>query len=165
MGLPFIDPRSLGLTLSTPQVDALFFLLGSFVVASLSDLRHLSAQREFAEVWAVISGLLLILDVWNHQFNLDLDFGIKWGLVIALAILSFEKVGLLFRLAPADVLAIAAAASLLSASLVIVFAVVLKLVSWPAERVLAKKGSAYPFLPVVTLATIAVLALGSAFAG
>ena len=33
------------------QPLGLAFLLGSFTVATLSDLRRLSAQREFVEVW------------------------------------------------------------------------------------------------------------------
>jgi hypothetical protein len=156
----FVDPHAVGLSLSATQVDALFFLLGSFVVASLSDLRHLSAQREFAEVWGAMIVVLLGIDLWQHTFELDTAFFFRWALVFFLALFSFGRTGLLFKLAAADVLAVCAAASLLSPVLIVVFAIVLKIVSLPASRALAKKGGVYPFLPVVTIATLLVLALG-----
>ena len=39
--------------LDTPHAYGLFFLLGSFTVASLSDLRRMSAQSEFLHVWVL----------------------------------------------------------------------------------------------------------------
>src|ERR1043166_9348491 len=46
-----VEVGSLSLVLSHWQQLGLAFLLGSFAVATWSDLKHLSAQREFLEVW------------------------------------------------------------------------------------------------------------------
>ncbi len=150
------------LQLSSWQQLGLAFLLGSFTVATLSDLKHLSAQREFLEVW-----LLFLLGVLGFELY-DLHAGradpttlaLKWGLIAVLSVLSLAKVGLLFRLAIADVAALAAAACLLPPVLILLFYGLAKLLSWPAARVLWSGRPVYPFMPVVSLATLAVLAVG-----
>ena len=76
------------------------------------------------------------------------------------SILSVSRVGVLFRLAPADVAALAAAASLLSPGLVILFYALARVLAWLACPFLAGGRSVWPFMPVVTLATLAVLVLG-----
>ena len=51
-----IDPLTTSLTTVadiTLQTYGLVFLLGSLTVASLSDLRRLAAQKDFAEVWGL----------------------------------------------------------------------------------------------------------------
>ncbi len=52
----------LGLQLSHWQQLGLAFLLGSFAVATWSDLKYLAAQREFLEVWLVFLVVVLIHD-------------------------------------------------------------------------------------------------------
>jgi hypothetical protein len=37
------------------QLDALYFVLGSYAVATLSDLKRMSAQSEFVSIWAIIT--------------------------------------------------------------------------------------------------------------
>ncbi|HVL47163.1 MAG TPA: hypothetical protein VM889_01245 [Candidatus Thermoplasmatota archaeon] len=145
------------LELSQYEVYGLFFLLGSFVVASVSDLKHLSAQREFMDVWIAVAVILFILDLANANWRPDAPFLVKWGLVILLSLLSWQRVGLVFRLAPADVAACAAAAALLSPLLILLFFMVMKVLSWPLGPLLARGRNVYPFMPVVTLGVVAVL--------
>src|SRR5262245_27729070 len=108
-----VDPS---LTLSSWQQFGLAFLLGSFVVATLSDLKHLSAQQEFVEVWILfLVGMLGFQAYEYHEGSVEGEFlAIKWGLIVLFSVLSYRSVGVLFRLAPGDVAALAAAASLLS---------------------------------------------------
>jgi hypothetical protein len=164
MSLPTWLPDWLtpALELERTQQFGLAFLLGSFAVASWSDLKRLSAQREFVEIWLVFTLVMLGHDVWSVNVGgMPLErVGVKWGLIILASILSVSWVGVLFRLAPADVAALAAAASLLSPGLVILFYALARVLAWLARPVLAGGGSAWPFMPVVTLATLAVLALG-----
>lgn len=145
--------------LSSTQVYALFFLLGSFAVAALSDIKHLAAQREFLEVWAIFTAAIFAIELWDRDWSPDGYFWIKWALITAVSVASLDKVGWLFRLAVGDVLAMAAAMSLLSPLLIAVFVVALKLASWPLSKITAR-GNAYPFLPVVAVGTIGILAFG-----
>lgn len=149
----------LALDLSSMQVYALFFLLGSFTVAALSDVKHLSAQREFVEVWGIFTAVLLLVHLWDLEWSPDVAFWVKWGLLTLVCVASIDRVGWLFRLAPGDVFAMAAAMSLLSPVLIVVFVVALKLASWPVMKLTAR-GNAYPFLPVITVGTMGILGLG-----
>lgn len=143
--------------LSRWEAYGLFFLLGSFVVASLSDLKHMSAQREFMDVWWGFAVLLLVLQFWLADFDPSGPLITKWVLVALLCVLSHQAVGLWLRLATADVAACAAASMLLAPGLVLAFFLLLKLFAWPASKLLGRGKSAYPFLPVVTLVTVAFL--------
>ena len=143
------------------QPLGLAFLLGSFTVATLSDLRRLSAQREFVEVWwlfalavAVCDGLSLKNDTGDTWL-----LALKWGLIVALSVASWIKVGWLFSLAPGDVAALAAAASLLPWWGVPTYYAIAKVLSWGMAPLLSRGRVFYPFMPVVSLATIVVLAL------
>lgn len=147
------------LQLSSTQVYALFFLLGSFAVAALSDIKHLAAQREFLEVWGVFALVLFVVELWGLDWEPSGYFVIKWALILGVCVASLDKVGWLFRLAVGDVLAMAAAMSLLSPLLIVVFVVALKVASWPIGKLTAR-GNAYPFLPVVLVGTIGILGLG-----
>lgn len=155
---PFLD--LLALDLSRFEVYGLFFLLGSFAVATLSDIKHMSAQREFMDVWWAVALVLLGIQLWQVGFEPDLALLVKWGLVLVFGILSHRLVGLWLRLATADVAACVAAAMLLSPGLVVVYFLLLKLLAWPMSRMLARGKPAYPFMPVITLATVALLAGG-----
>ncbi|HET6403721.1 MAG TPA: hypothetical protein VFH78_03680 [Candidatus Thermoplasmatota archaeon] len=148
------------LDLSRWEVYGLFFLLGSFAVATLSDIKHMAAQREFMDVWWAVALVLLGIQVWQSELDPAPPLLAKWVLVALFGVLSHRAVGLWLRLATADVAACVAAAMLLPAGLVLAFFLLLKLLSWPAAKLLARGKPAYPFMPVVTLATVAVLALG-----
>jgi hypothetical protein len=123
----------------------------------------MSAQSEFVEVWGAILVAFVLLDLNRTGFVADTIFMTKWGLIAALSILSWEKIGVLFKVAPADVFAMAATASLLSPLLIIAFYVVTKLVSIPLGRVLSGGRSSYPFLPVALISTATVLSAAFAF--
>ena len=60
---------TLSLDLLWWQQLGLAFLLGSFAVATLSDLRHLSAQREFPEIWVLITLAALGLDLYEISYR------------------------------------------------------------------------------------------------
>ncbi len=143
------------------------FVLGNFATATLSDLRHMSAQHEFVTTWELI---LLALVVYDVIINLDalmagelvLSLALKYGLIVAFCLLSHERIGVLFRLATGDVVALACASALLSPILVILFFVLVKLFDLLEAPLLRRVGAdgAYPFMPVVFSALSGVLALG-----
>jgi len=145
--------------LSRWEVYGLFFLLGSFFVASLSDIKHLSAQREFMDVWWAFAAVLLVLQFYLSEWSPSGPLIVKWVLVIIFGTLSHQLVGLWLRLATADVAACVAAAMLMPPGLVLAFFLALKLISWPAAKLLSRGKNTYPFLPVVTLATLVFVAI------
>jgi hypothetical protein len=149
------------LELAPMQQFGLAFLLGSFTVATWSDLKRLSAQREFVEIWLLFALAMFGHDAWRAQGGAVpwVRVGVKWGLIGLASLLSLRAVGVLFRLAPADVAALAAAASLLSPGLIVLFYAVARVLAVVARPLLARGRPAWPFMPVVTLATFAVLAL------
>ncbi|MBI5000921.1 MAG: hypothetical protein HZB92_05265 [Euryarchaeota archaeon] len=152
----------LTLSLSQFQLYALVFLLGSFAVASLSDLRRMSAQREFLEIWLLAALVVVAYDVYialtGGAWLVPL---VKWVIVAVLAACSHRSVGALFSLAIGDVCAIVAVAGLLSPVLVIVFFVALKISDLGMRPFLRLKGGggAYPFMPVVLIGTLVMIAL------
>lgn len=147
----------LSFDLTEPRLYALFFLLGSFVVATVSDIKHLAAQREFLEVWVAFTVIVFGLDLWQAGFEPQPWIVVKWAVIVMFSALCWEKVGPWLHLAIGDVAACAAAASLLPAGLVLAFYIVLKITSIPAASILARGRSHYPFMPVVTFATLALL--------
>lgn len=143
---------------------ALFFLLGSFTVSGLSDLRRMSAQREFLEVWVLVAVVLLALDAWRANGGGEdawLLFGTKWLLVLLIAVVSWERTGFVHRLAAGDVWAIVAVSALFTPLFIVVFFALV----WVADRILRPvlrtfgRGGAYPFIPVVLVATVATIGL------
>jgi hypothetical protein len=150
------------LVLAPWQQLGLAFLLGSFTVATLSDIKRLTAQREFLEVWVIFLLGVLAFEIYDVRVG-KLDSSIvwvKWGLIALLSFFSFERIGVLFRLAKADVAALAAAASLLTPILVLVFYGLAKIIAWVMQRIFWPNRTSWPFLPVVSLATVAVMVLG-----
>jgi hypothetical protein len=151
-------------TLESWQQLGLAFLLGSFAVATWSDLKRLSAQREFLEIWLAFLAGMLAFDVYEVRVRASAPWqvtALKWGLIVAFSLFSFERLPLpyrLFRLAPADVAALAATASLLNPVLIVLFYAAAKLLSKVIGPLL-KRGKYYPFMPVVSLATVGVLGL------
>jgi len=153
----------LSIHLAAAQIYGLFFLLGTFTVASLSDLKRLSAQREFLEVWL---GFILIMFLYDVYTKSDPNIlALKWILIAGFAVLSSRKVGKIFSLAKADVAAISAAAALLNPFYIVIYYIVLYLTDKVLAPVLSGKfrglkKKAYPFLPVVLVATLFVLLIG-----
>ena len=143
--------------LSPWEVYGLFFLMGSFVVATLSDVKHMSAQREFMDVWWAFAALILGVQLYASDFAPQAPFFVKWALVIVLGALCHRLVGAWLRLATADVAACVAAASLFPPLLVLAYFALLKLLAWPAAKLLARGKPAYPFMPVVTVATLLLI--------
>ena len=156
------ETLTLALSLSHWQQLGLAFLLGSFAVATWSDLKYLAAQREFLEVWLFFLVAVLIHDAVQVRLGRfeTTTVLVKWGLIAALSVLSLQQVGALFRLAPGDVAALAAAASLLPPALVVALFAAAKGLSLLLAGVLSRGRPFYPFMPVVSLATLAVLVLG-----
>ena len=148
------------LDLSRWEVYGLFFLLGSFAVETLSDVKLMSSQREFMDVWWAVAAILLAIQIWQSQLAPSGPMVAKWVLVALFGVLSHRRVGLWLRLATADVAACVAAAMLLSPGLVLAFFLLLKLLAWPMSKMLARGKPAYPFMPVITLATLAILTIG-----
>lgn len=163
---PWLDEAlRFSLELGQWRTLGLAFLLGSFTVATLSDLKRLSAQREFFEVWVVFTLGVLAYDVAQsgmRDWALWQTVALKWGIIAGLGLLSWQRVGPIFRLARADVFACTAAAALLTPLLVLLFWVVLKVLALVLQPVLARGRPYWPFMPVVTGAVIVVLAAGYA---
>jgi hypothetical protein len=159
--MPWTD--YLAYTFPEATLFALFFLLGSQAVAGLSDLRRMSAQREFMEIWILFVFVVLAIDIWriwHHGADWLLHL-VKWGLVATVGILSWHPVGVLFKLARGDVWAIVAVACLFNPLFILIYVVALKLsdlILRPALRAFGA-GSAYPFIPVVTVATLITVGL------
>ena len=139
----------------------LAFLLGSYSVATLSDLKRMSAQSEFVSIWAIIAIGLFVIDVYLmgiDELRWELFVG-KWLIIVAFSLLSHERVGPLFHLATGDVVAIMAAAALFAPVMVVVFYVLLKVVDVLMAPALMSFGSknVYPFMPVVFMTTVVVI--------
>ena len=149
--------------LSQWEVYGLFFLLGSFAVATLSDIKHMSAQKEFMDVWWAVAAILFGVQLWQSDLRPSAPLITKWILVALFGLLCHRAIGLWLRLATADVAACVAAAMLLSPGLVIAYFLLLKVLAWPLSKVLARGKPAYPFMPVITLATVALLAVAFLF--
>ena len=143
------------------QLYGLAFLLGSYSVATLSDLKRMSAQSEFVSVWAIIAIGLFVIDVYlvgTDKVLVDM-FAVKWVLIVIFSVLCHERVGVIFRLATGDVVAIMATAAILAPIGVVIYYVLLKVVDIITRPVWRSFGteSAYPFMPVIFLGTIVVL--------
>lgn len=150
------------LTLARFQLYGLIFLLGSFSVATLSDLKHMSAQREFTEIWALFFLSFLGYDIYiGYTQGADWILYAKWGLIGLFAIAGFT--GVLFNVALGDMFASLAVVALLPPPFILFFILALKifqLVLGPFLKVGFGKKRSYPFLPVVSAATVSTLILG-----
>jgi hypothetical protein len=105
---------------------------------------------------------MLVFDMydWHQGDDGGRMLAIKWGLILVLSLLSLKWVGILFRLALGDVAALAAAASLLTPLLIVILYVAAKGIAVVFGPMLGRGRMYYPFMPVVSLATLVVLALG-----
>ena len=149
--------------MTTAQFYGLFFLLGTFAVAALSDLKKLAAQREFFEVWLVFILAMFFYDVYTKS---DTNiFVLKWILIFAFAALSSRETGVIFSLEIADIAAISATAALLNPFYIVVYYIAL----WITNRILTPvlsgalsglKKKEYPFMPIVFTSTAIVILVG-----
>lgn len=150
--------EGLYLEMSTYQIYALFFLLGSLVVSSISDLKNTAAQKEFFHFWILFTGVMFVVDLYpklvaGQELTM---FAAKWILVAVVCILSSRKVKILFGLAKMDIAAVAAVSSLFSFYTLVIFYALLKIISL-VEKPLLSSGKRYPFLPVVLTSATAIL--------
>ncbi len=142
-----------------PYTYGLFFLLGSFTVASLSDVRRMSAQSEFLHIWMAVVIALFFLDIYQLRDQPMDRFVVKWVAIGFLSVLSSKAVGAFFRLEWGDVSAIAAVCGLLSPLMVLLFFAILKVVDLLMRPFLRHFGheGAYPFMPVVAVTTLVAM--------
>jgi hypothetical protein len=146
--------------LSNLQIYLLFFLLGSFTVATLSDLKHLSAQKEFFQIWILFVLVMLGTDIYHHFYVGEnfIYFFIKWGLILLALPLCFHYLG---KIAWGDVWAKMAACSLFSPFLILIFMVLITLINKLTRFIwkIWRKGNYYPFMPVILLTTLFLLTI------
>ncbi len=150
------------LILAQFQLYGLIFLLGSFSVATLSDLKRMSAQREFTEIWILFFLTFLGYDIYTgYSQGVDWFIFVKWGLIVIFAIAGFT--GALFNIASGDMFACLAVLALLPPFFILFFILTLKisqLLLGPFLKLGFGKKKRYPFLPVVTAATVSTVILG-----
>ncbi len=146
------------LQMSTYQIYALFFLMGSLVVSSISDIKKTAAQKEFFHFWVAFTVLMFVVEIYPMLAGggTSAAFWSKWVLIVVFSLLSWRKTGFVFRLAKMDVAAVAAVSSLFGVYTLVVFYVLLKIVS-VVEGPILSSGDRYPFLPVVLTTTTVVL--------
>jgi len=151
----------LDFTMQPLQLYGLAFLLGSYSVATLSDLKRMSAQSEFVSIWAIITIGLFVIDVYLMGTDKLIwqIWAAKWLIIVVFSVLSHEKVGPYFHLATGDVVAIMATAALLTPVLVVVYYILLKVIDAVMAPALMQFGqkNVYPFMPVIFMTTIVVI--------
>src|SRR5688572_4625009 len=84
---PALSPY-ITIELSRWEIYGLFFLLGSFAVATLSDVKHMSAQREFMDVWFGFAIVLVGIELYQAEFRPDGPLLAKWALILLFGTLS-----------------------------------------------------------------------------
>ncbi len=154
---------SSSLSLSQNQLYALCFLLGSFTVAALSDIKYMKAQKEFPEVWFLSVIVLLILDMLRAKNSDAAVYAFKWAFILSVSLLSYRPIGILFKLEIADVMASAAVMALLTPLFIAVYLIILKVSSLIMAPFLVRlfgKREAYPFMPIVLVATLSTFFVG-----
>jgi hypothetical protein len=141
------------------QTYALIFLAGSLTVSSLSDLRRMAAQADFAEVWAVYAAAMFIADVWGGltgQLSL-MPFALKWAMIAVFTVLATSE--RLSGISTMDAAAVAALLSTLTPAYVLAAILLTLLVNELLQPWLKGYGQAgaYPFLPTVLAVNIIIL--------
>ncbi len=146
--------------ISTIQVYLLWFLLGSFTVATLSDLKRMSAQREFLQIWILFVAAMFTTDLYYHGYlTYDLTYLlVKWGLIIIFLPVYFHYFR---RIAWGDVFAKMSACSLLSPFLIIIFIILVRIIDATTRRLWQKWGNNrfYPFMPVIFFTTLFLIVI------
>ncbi|MBD3262567.1 MAG: hypothetical protein GF334_13015 [Candidatus Altiarchaeales archaeon] len=134
------------------QLYGLIFLFGSYTVSSLSDLRRLAAQTDFAEVWGLYTAIFFLIDAAQAaaQTETITYLTIKWMLILAFAAAT-ASTRIYIRLSLMDVTAITALCATLppiQTITAIILIAALNEILTPILKSLAQTG-AYPFLPIV----------------
>jgi len=147
-------------TINPLQFYGLIFLLGSLTVASLSDLRRMAAQQDFAEVWAGFAILLFLYDTYS-AITLTTPLLIllaKW-LMIVLFAAAATSAKINFNISIMDIAAITALLSLLNPAYIIAALILLLIIGELMQPILRQFGEAgaYPYLPVVLVTTILII--------
>ena len=145
--------------ISAFQLYLLWFLLGSFTVATLSDLKYLSAQKEFLEIWILFTLVMLATDFYNYYYlePNTVYLILKWGLIFIFLPFYFHFIR---RIAWGDISAKMAACSLFPPFLIVVFIILIRIIEsitkvfWIRWR----RGNYYPFMPVIFLTTLILIA-------
>ncbi|MBL7053588.1 hypothetical protein ISS06_00075 [Patescibacteria group bacterium] len=148
--------------ISAIQVYLLWFLLGSFTVATLSDLKYLSAQREFIEIWIIFTIAMLGTDIYYHYYlSANLVYlGIKWGIILIFLPIYFHYIQ---KVARGDVWAKMSACSLLPPFFIIVFIALIGIIDYLTKKIWMRFGRAraYPFMPVIFFTTILLMIIAN----
>lgn len=154
--------KILELILTQPQLYGLVFILGTFSVATLSDLRTMSAQKEFMEVWVLFFLSFLAYDIYiGYTHGADWILYAKWGLIALFIILWIP--GFFFKTAPGDLAACLAVTALLNPLFILLFLLLLKifdLVMRPFLKYGFGNRKSYPFMPVITASTVSTFIVG-----
>lgn len=152
----------ISLTVGMLQLYGLVFLLGSFSVATISDLRRMSAQVEFVEIWSLAVAVFFLMDIYGILvLGIDILNGMlvhKWTMVLIFLFISNWRFGILFRMAKGDLIACVSVLMILPFIVGLMFLVLLKTADFVMRPLLRKfgDGKAYPFIPVVFTATVCV---------
>lgn len=146
------------------QIYLLWFLLGSFTVATLSDLKHMSAQKEFLDVWVIFVISMFASDIYyNIYTNYKIYYLVaKWIIIFAILPILSRTV---LRLAKGDIFAKMAACSLFPPVYAVAYLgieFVIEKITSPLWKLFGKK-TAYPFMPVVYVTLIIMLIIISIF--
>lgn len=146
--------------ISTIQIYLLWFLLGSFTVATLSDIKHLSAQREFLHVWLFFAFVMFITDLYYHYYLTQniVYLAAKWFLIFIIIPVYFKRVQ---KVAWGDILAKMAACSILPPFFVVLFIIIISAIDAITRRMMRVfgVGRAYPFMPAILFTTIILLSI------
>ena len=130
---------------------ALIFMFGTLTVSSLSDLRRMAAQTDFAEVWWVFTGLMFLTDAsLGVMGEMDLIiFTLKYAIIfIYLLIATSTRI---MEISTMDASAQTALFSILNPGYIFI-AILLSLMINELLKPLLKnygENGAYPFLPTV----------------
>ena len=138
----------------------LLFLLGSFTVASLSDLKRMAAQKEFAEIWILFTMVFFGYDFYRLSGEMPLTlFMVKWTLIMLFALFSWKLFGFILSLSFMDLAAACAVMSLLNPQFILTYYVILLLSNLLLKPFLRKSGDriSIPFMPVILISTIIIL--------
>ena len=141
------------------QTHALIFLLGSLTVSSLSDIRRLAAQTDFAEVWAAFTAIMFLTDIAlgvTSQLN-PYAFTLKWALILITA--AHTSSTHLFNISTMDVAALTALLSTLNPAYILTALLLTTIINELIHPILRKYGEAgaYPFLPTLLTANLIII--------
>ncbi|MBU0762219.1 MAG: hypothetical protein KKD39_04285 [Candidatus Altiarchaeota archaeon] len=142
------------------QLYALIFLLGSLSVASLSDLRRMAAQKDFAEIWWAYTILMFATDTsYGIMGELNLiAFATKWLLILTtLAIITTQKT---LAISTMDHAALTALLSTLNPLYILLTIPATILINEILKPILKQYGDAgaYPFLPTIFAVNLLTIA-------